>query len=62
MFVLIRLSYRFLDVSWGHLVIQILIGIIAYFAVVFVLRDKFAIDGAKKTISKVKRLNSERKD
>jgi len=55
MFVLIRLSYRFLDVSWGHLVIQILIGIIAYFAVVFVLRDKFAIDGAKKIISKVKR-------
>ena len=55
MFVLIRCSYRFLEVSWMHLIVQIIIGIIAYFAVVFILRDRFAIDGVKKIISKIKR-------
>lgn len=55
MFAMIRVSYLFLDVSWLHLIIRVALGIIVYFSMVFILRDRFAIEGAKKIITKIKR-------
>lgn len=55
MFILIQFSYRFFNISWGHLIIQIAIGVISYFILVLVLHDRFTIDGAAKILSKLKR-------
>lgn len=54
MFVAIRLSYFVLPESWFALIVQIVLGVVLYFAVVFALRDRFAVDSVKTIIWKLK--------
>ena len=61
MFVTIRLSYHVLQESWISIIIQVVVGIVLYFAVVFILRDRFAVDGVKNILRKIKQKKGIRK-
>ena len=54
MFLTIRLSYFVLPESWVSVIAQLIIGVIVYFAIVFILRDEFTVAGAKTIIKELK--------